>query len=291
VFDGTPTVRKDDRSVNFARLENRIMRRHHALEDIPTRLWHMVALARHRLLMLDYDGTLAPFTVAREEARAPRRTLELLERIARSTHTTLAIVTGRPLLELERLVGDLPAIVVGEHGWERRAPDGSIVRRALAPAVAAKLEAADRAARDCGWGELLERKRSGVVLHTRALPGARARELEASCMHEWQPLAVAGVALDHIDGGVELRARERNKGTVVLSLLSQAAPGTLGVFVGDDVTDEDAFEAVSEWGFGVRVGDVHEPSIAQGRLASSDAVGAFLEAWLETCMTRDRTAQ
>jgi hypothetical protein len=36
---------------------------------------------------------------------------------------------------------------------------------------------------------------------------------------------------------------------------------------------------------------VHEPSIAQGRLASSDAVGAFLEAWLETCMTRDRTAQ
>jgi len=45
VFDGTPPVRKDDRSVNFARLENHSMRRHHALQDIPARLWHTVALA------------------------------------------------------------------------------------------------------------------------------------------------------------------------------------------------------------------------------------------------------
>jgi trehalose-6-phosphatase len=51
------------------------------------------------------------------------------------------------------------------------------------------------------------------------------------------------------------------------------------VFVGDDVTDEDAFEAVREWGFGVRVGDPAASSIAQGRLPSSDAVPEFLAEW------------
>jgi trehalose 6-phosphate phosphatase len=257
------------------------MERQDVLVGVPAPLWRMVALARHRLLMLDYDGTLAPFVVARNEARPLPRSLELLRRIAGSAHTTVAIVSGRPLREVEQLIGVLPAIFVGEHGWEQRAPNGEVIHRPLGHSVAATIDAAERVARDSGWGEFLERKRSAVVLHTRGVPDARARELEDRCAKAWEGLAVGGhVAVDRIDGGVEFRARGRNKGTVVLSLISQSIPGTLGVFVGDDVTDEDAFDVVREQGFGVRVGGGDRPSIAQGRLASCESVPEFLGEWL-----------
>lgn len=262
------------------------MRSHDRLEPIPAKLWRMVALARHRLLMLDYDGTLAPFAVAREEARPLPSSVELLRRIAIAGHTNIAIVSGRPLHEVEALLGDLPATFVGEHGWERRAPSGEIIRRPLELSVAATIDAAEDAARDAGWGVLLERKRAAVVLHTRGLPEHEAVGIQDRCIAAWKPLVTgAHVSLDRIDGGVELRARGRNKGTVVLSLLSQSQPGTLGVFVGDDVTDEDAFEVVRDWGFGVRVGDCDKPTIAQGRLPSCEAVPDFLEEWLRISAT------
>jgi trehalose-phosphatase len=257
------------------------MHRHPALEGVAGLLWRMVALASHRLLMLDYDGTLAPFTVVRSEARPLPRSIRLLERIADSGHTTVAIVSGRPLLELEGLIGKLPAIFVGEHGWERRAQNGSIIRRPVEPSAASAIEIAERSAREAGCGEFLERKRSAVVLHTCGLPERRARELQDRCVHAWEPLVSAvPLALDRIEGGVELRVRGRNKGTVVLSLLSQSVPGTLGVFVGDDRTDEDAFDAVRDLGFGLSVGHGRRPSLAQGYLESYESVPLFLEEWL-----------
>jgi hypothetical protein len=73
--------------------------------------------------------------------------------------------------------------------------------------------------------------------------GRAGQEDEAITL--WWPLAADGRnRLERIDGGVELRLHGRNKGTAVLSMISQAPPGTFGVFVGDDATDEDAFAAV-----------------------------------------------
>ncbi|MGH7741415.1 MAG: trehalose-phosphatase [Candidatus Eiseniibacteriota bacterium] len=251
------------------------------LDGIPASLWRIVALARHRLLMLDYDGTIAPFAAARSQARPLPESIELVRRIADSGHTTVAIVSGRPLGELESLVGPLPATFVGEHGWEQRAPNGKMLRHSVERSVSRALDQAERLARAAGWSEWIERKRSAIVLHTRALPEADAHALQLECGSAWESIARSPkLTLDRIDGGLELRARGRNKGTAVLSLISQAGPGTLGVFVGDDVTDEDAFEVVREYGFGVRVGDVGVPSIAQGRLPSASALPSFLEEWL-----------
>jgi trehalose-phosphatase len=240
----------------------------------------MVAAARHHLLMLDYDGTIAPFEAERDKAVPLPQSVLLLRKIAAWTRTRVAIVSGRPLEEVEGFLGDLPAIFVGEHGWEQRAPSGEIIRRPLDASVASTIAAAERAARVAGWGDLLERKRFAVVLHTRGLPDGRARECQERCLDIWGQLADSHVALDRIDGGVEMRARGRNKGTVVLSLLSHSLPGTLGVFVGDDVTDEDAFEVVRDWGFGVRVGHHDQPTIAQGSLPSCETLPEFLEEWL-----------
>ncbi|HEY7728059.1 MAG TPA: trehalose-phosphatase [Candidatus Eisenbacteria bacterium] len=266
--------------VNFLKRGN-TARRRGSLAGIPASLWRRVSLARGRLLMLDYDGTLAPFRVARHEARPSARTLRLLRAIAGSAHTSVAIVSGRPLREVERLIGALPAVFVGEHGWERRGRDGRVDRVPLAHSVSATIDEAERAARSLGWGRWLERKRSAVVLHTRAMPEAEARDVRDRCVALWRPLAAPGhVSVDRIDGGMELRARGRNKGLVALSLLSESPPGTLGVFVGDDVTDEDAFDALRDRGFGVRVGGGDRPSLALGHLPSPDAVPDFLEEWV-----------
>ncbi len=258
-----------------------------ALEGIPGTLWGMVAVARHRLLMLDYDGTLAPFVEERDKAVPVPEALSLLRKIASMTLTSVAIVSGRPLAEVEGFLGDLPAVFVGEHGWERREPHGEIIRRPLDTSVGTTIAEATSAAEAAGWGDLLERKRSAVVLHTRGLPDDRAHELQDECARTWERLADRRVAIDRIDGGVELRAREGNKGTVALTLLTQAVPGTLGVFIGDDVTDEDAFDVVRDWGFGVRVGPTNEPTIAQGRLPSCEAVSAFLKEWLRVTEAAD----
>lgn len=257
------------------------MRQARVLDDVPELLWRLVSLATRRLLMLDFDGTLAPFTIARDEARPLPRSVDLLERIVRAKRTELAIVSGRPVPEIERLLGPLPALLVGEHGWERREPGGELVRHPLPSAAAAALDEAERRARAAGWGDLIERKRPAVVLHTRALPADAAREAEERCLVAWGRLAGPGeVRIDRIDRGVELRARAHDKGEVVRWLLGRAPAGTLGVFVGDDVTDEDAFEAVRELGFGVRVGEAGRATLAKGLLPSVESVADFLEAWL-----------
>jgi trehalose-phosphatase len=251
------------------------------LDDIPAALWRHVALAPRRLLMLDYDGTLALLTPHRDRAHPVPESLDLIRSLARSAHTRLAIVSGRPLEELAAKIGPLQATLVGEHGWEWRVPGGEIVRYPLEEAVFEALSEAAQLARDAGLDEHLERKRTAIVMHTRGLAEARAREVRERADALWRRFAGdPRLVLDQFDGGIELRASERNKGTATRALLEEAGPDTLGVFVGDDVTDEDAFAVLNGRGFGIYVGDDRPESRAQGRLSSPAAVSAFLEEWL-----------
>lgn len=260
------------------------------LQGIPPALWRRVLLDRHRLLMLDYDGTLAPFQVVREQARATPGAVQLLERISRGGHTTVAIISGRPVVEIVNLLGPLPLAVVGEHGWEERRPDGPEIRHSLPRGAAAALERAEESARSRGWAPFLERKRSGIVLHTRGLSAREAPTLEEACLALWRPEASSGDAiLGRIDGGVELRAAGRDKGAAVLSLISRAEPGTLPVFVGDDFSDEDAFAVVQGLGFGVKVGRSDRPTLASGFLPACAAVVSFLAEWLRVVESAART--
>lgn len=265
------------------------MRNHHVLDGIPAQLWRLVSLARHRLLMLDFDGTLVPFTSARDAARSVTRSLELVRDVVAHGATSIAVVSGRPLHELEKVISGFPAWLIGEHGWESRAPDGTLACEPLEPRVVRALDLAEAVARRSGWGDLLERKRTAMVLHTRVLPACRARDAEARCETAWRGLArPGGMRVDRIAGGVELRPRGRDKGTVVRTLLGGSMPATLGVFVGDDVADEDAFEAVRDYGFGVQVGGGVRPTLAMARIGSPEAVPQFLEQWLEVASAPGR---
>lgn len=248
----------------------------------PPRLWGVVSLARHRLLMLDHDGTLVPFEMVRTRAIPSGETLALLHRVAGSGHTTLVVVSGRPVHELAHLFGQPPWTLVGEHGWEWAEPGGPVVRHPLPRGVATRLEQAERLVRETGLGERIERKRSSIAVHTRGLDVPQAHAVAATAARVWTPVMDdALMRLASFEGGVELRVRGRDKGTAARDLLAREVPGTLGVHVGDDDTDEDAFTALAPTGIGVRVGAPGVPTGASAWLHGPEQVARFLAAWLE----------
>lgn len=253
---------------------------------IPRRLWRLIALAPRRLLMLDHDGTLAPFEIARDRAVPPERSMANLERLARATGTRLAIVSGRPVKELEPHLGRLELTLVGEHGWEERPPGERVVRHHMPDEARRALEQADRAITDRALRDRLEVKRTSIALHTRGLEYEEAEHAGRAVRAAWRPFESRGMLRTlPFAGGFELRAAGRDKGVAVKALLEQEPPGTLAVYVGDDLTDEDAFEAVRDRGFGLRVGDPGSLTHATAWLGDIDEVGDFLAEWLHVTGT------
>lgn len=248
----------------------------------PPRLWERVSHAPHRLLMLDHDGTLVRFELVRDRAIPSRETRDLLRRIAESPNTTLVVVSGRPVRELADLLERPPWTLVGEHGWEWADHGGRIVRHPLPRGAPARLDRAERLVREAGLGERIERKRASIAVHSRGLSDTRAREVHAIAVRAWTPvLEKAPLRLTAFNGGVELRVRGRDKGTTARDLLARDVPGTLGVHVGDDDTDEDAFAALAPAGIGVKVGPAGLPTGAIATLAGPVEVREFLSTWLE----------
>ena len=253
------------------------------LDGIPEPLWRRVRAASARVLLLDYDGTIAPLRARREDAATPPEVRARLERVRDSGATSLAIVSGRPLHELEERLAGLGVALYGTHGTEWKRP-GEREGRAVLPADDARA-LADAYARARAWtdGPMLERKHGAIVLHARTLPATERSAMLDACEATWAAFARGGtLRFDRGEASAELRVRAPHKGMVVRERLTVAPEGAIGVFVGDDVTDEDAFEAVRAHGFGVRVGDEHATTFAEGRLPGAEAMTAFLDRWLET---------
>ena len=247
---------------------------------LPHGFWNEVWRAGRRLLLLDYDGTLVPFRTDREKARPSPEVTAVLSGLAAAPGEEVAVLSGRPLEDLVRFLGQLPIHLIAEHGWGVRRSDGETIQHPLPPEAADALRQAEEAAEAAGLGHLLERKRTSLVLHTRGFPARRAQEMERAGRRHWALSAAApALALVPMNGGLELRAAARNKGTAVRELLEQAGPGALAVYLGDDFTDEDAFREVRPRGYGIRVGGDRRSSLASGRIESCEAVPEFLKDW------------
>jgi trehalose 6-phosphate phosphatase len=216
------------------------------------------------LLVLDYDGTLAPFHADRMAATPDPALLPALARLAAAPRVRLVVLSGRPLVELERLLAldPLPELW-GVHGWEHRLPDGSRDDPPLPVSLAAVLDAEQHhlAALD---PERLERKVATLALHWRGVDAADARALEEQVAPRWRDLAATEPALElrRFDGGLELRAAGRDKGRAMRELIASEPGGTPSCYVGDDDTDEDAFRALAS---------LDEPTVALGVLVAAEA--------------------
>ncbi len=225
-------------------------------------------------LFLDVDGTLLPIEDRPDEVVGSTAVTALLQRLGERLSGALALVSGRPLSEIDRLFAPLKLPAAGAHGSEFRHGQRSAEAQSppsLAPATVAQLRRF--AARHEGL--LLEDKPYGVALHYRARPDL---ETESRAAVD-RAAAAAGCEFSMIAGKMvfELTPAAFDKGSAIERFLA-AVPfaGRRPVFVGDDVTDESGFECVNRLGgISVRVGE-NAASAAAHALDDVTAVHAWL---------------
>src|SRR4051794_9728481 len=131
------------------------------------------------LLMLDYDGTLAPFHEDRMQALPWPGIAERLDRLATMPSVHLAVVTGRSARELSSLLSLRHAVEIwGSHGREHLTSDGVYTSSSPAPAQQAVFDQVEMRLQQMGLGEQVERKVASIAAHWRGLPVAVAEKLE-----------------------------------------------------------------------------------------------------------------
>ncbi|MDE3188995.1 MAG: trehalose-phosphatase [Acidobacteriota bacterium] len=211
------------------------------------KFFRAVADAPTSLLLLDYDGTLAGFRLDRFKARPWSGVRKLLAGIQRQGRTRISIITGRPPQEVAALLAlDAPVEVWGLHGAERLHPDGRRELEEVPPAIHAKLDELRRHLRREAFGGLFEHKSNAAVMHWRGHSPRKARLIERRTRELFEPLAqMEGLTLLKFESGLELRTG-RDKGGAVRAILSEAEPGAPVCYLGDDMTDEAAFQAVNQ---------------------------------------------
>lgn len=251
--------------------------------------WNVVSLHRKRLLALDYDGTLAPFRKERMEALPLDGILDLLTRIDLRRDTDVAVISGRPLDELEKMLDPWKGIIIGSHGFEKRLPSGTVFRQEPTSLQKDGLSRANEMAVKKGLRQHIEVKSSSIALHTRGVEAGEARILEEYIYSRWDSLSSEfSLETRGFNGGVEVLAKGCNKGDAVEGLLREEPEGAFCVYIGDDTTDEDVFKRIQTKGIGIRVGDPSLPSAARGFLCDVDAVMEFLENWSNLAEEEER---
>lgn len=241
-----------------------------------------VPQAGERCLMLDYDGTLAPFQVRPELAVPYPEVRPVLEDIVRCGATRLIIVSGRPADEVPPLLAlSAQPEIWGAHGRERLMPDGRRFVHTPDREVLDALHAAEAALRAVmPPGARLEKKLASLALHWRGLPEDVADQLALDAARVWEP-HVRGAALELLsfDGGLELRAAGWNKQHAVEAILTEVADDAAVAYLGDDLTDEDAFRAVRPRGLAVLVRPQLRDTAADLWLEPPADLVAFLAHW------------
>lgn len=242
------------------------------------------------LLSLDYDGTLVPVRGSGAGEHSPERVRRLLRSLHAHPRIVPAIVTGRALPEIKSFVPIEGFAYAGEHGMEIEAPGlraGFVpepeVQRAVERVLARwkELEAHTP-------GTLVQVKARSGSFHFKGVPAAECVAIEAAALACGADESAAGLVT--MTGGVrivELRPRggwHKGDGIRILSQWMRersALPNALSVFIGDDLTDEDAFRTMqrdSSPAIAIRVSaDPNVRTHADARIESVEDVLALLE--------------
>jgi len=240
--------------------------------------------APSRWLLLDYDGTLAPFTPDRKHAVPYHGFPELVSKISR-TGTRVIFVSGRPAYELVSLCGIHPHPEIwGSHGREHLLADGSYLINPPSPEQQQALRSLARSLEESGLASRTEIKPGGLAVHWRGLARDEREPIEAEVGSRFRAAVnLHGLELLAFDGGLELHASGRNKGDAVSAILAEAGEGVAAAYLGDDQTDEHAFRAIKGRGLAILVGLVPRPTMADTWLRPPDEVARFLSDWLRAC--------
>ena len=247
--------------------------------DLPG-FFNRLAHARKRALLLDYDGTLAPFQVDPGKSALYPGVRKVLERVIAVPGTRLAIVTGRRFEDIRGPLETLPHTEAwASHGWERISSDGAVHRNVPNLGVREALARADSAIHPLiAPGIRLEAKVASRALHWRGVPEDEAARVHAAAIEAWQGLDDEHLALMPFEKGIEIRARGHDKGDAVRSALEYCDEGACAYF-GDDFTDEDGFRAIRPYGLGVLVGERLRETQAHVWVKPPEELIELLEPW------------
>lgn len=238
-------------------------------------------LGHHHALFLDFDGTLTDIAPNPQAVQIHADLLPLLQRTFDYLGGAMAIVTGRPVLDVAQYLAPVCLPIAGEHGtqWRNSAGDTlALDARYLESALAPIRHAATRLAQ-LYPGLLVEQKTAGLALHYRMAPA-----LYTLCFQTLAPMVQQSPTLALMRGKyvLEVAPSAVHKGTAIHAFM-QTPPfeGRTPLFSGDDVTDEAGFEAVqSLGGHGMKVGA--GPSVAHLRCASPAALREWLQHSMDT---------
>lgn len=234
-----------------------------------------VIAGRPIAVFTDYDGTLTPIVARPELARIAAPVLAAVERLARLC--VVGIISGRDLEDVRSIAPVRNAWFAGSHGMDLMSPDGTRQEspggRALAPVLAAATDELEGllAPIEGAW---VERKRFASAAHFRQV----AEESRAAVGEAVEAVVARHPELRSTGGKCILELRpdiEWDKGRALWWVFGQAGlrrGETVAVFLGDDLTDEDAFAALGDGGVGIVVGDDERPTRADLRARDVDEV-------------------
>ena len=223
-------------------------------------------------LFFDFDGTLVDLAAQPDAVRVEPAVKHSLAALSLAVGGAVAIVSGRPLSEIDHHLQPLTLCAAGVHGAERRGADGTVTRLA-SPAGLDEAAAVVEALRLRHPALLLERKPGAIALHYRQAP-----ERESLCLATMSAALarVDGMALLHGKMVIEMKPRMAGKGLAVHAFMHEAPfQSRRPWFFGDDITDEAAFDAVTTLG-GVAVKVGEGETRALHRLADPAAMRQWL---------------
>jgi trehalose 6-phosphate phosphatase len=241
--------------------------------------------ARDRVLLLDYDGTIAPFSAQRNRAFPYPTVPELLDCIMSTCHTRVLLISGRSAREIPPLLGLNPHPEIwGSYGIERLLTNGRYFVDHVSDDAQFALAEADACLQKEGLAQLVEVKPGAIAVHWRGLNPPQMELAKTVAYRVLSPLALrAHLLLAEFDGGVELREPMRSKADVVRLVLSEHSPDVPVAYLGDDTTDEDAFRVLNGRGLTVLVRSTYRFTAAQTWIRPPEELVQFLTDWVRAC--------
>lgn len=256
--------------------DGRRTRPDHALEQIERIASRLEA--RRLALFFDYDGTLTPIVRRPEDATLSDDMRSLLRELA--SRVVVGVISGRDLADVRRMVALDMLYYAGSHGFDVTGPDGMRMQQPDALERLPELDAAERELSDRLQGiggAWVERKRFAIAVHYREAGSEDVPRIETAvdAVRDSRPRL-------RKKGGKKIYELQPDvawdKGRAVrwlLETLDLRGADVLPVYVGDDTTDEDAFEALVRDGIGIRVGSPDEPTRAHFFVRTTDELSRF----------------
>ena len=238
-----------------------------------------------RILMLDYDGTLAPFNPNRNKAYPYPKAAEIVNKILVDNSCRVIIISGRTIDDLLNLImfESMPEIW-GSHGYEKQLPDGTCFIETVSAEVKETIRLYEEAFRIAELEKYCEKKPFGIAVHWRGCSMDQINQIKTKVDQIASKINNHSVSVADFDGGKEIRINGIDKGTAVNKIMSNAMAGSVSAYLGDDLTDEDAFRQMGDSGLKVLVREKPRVTLADIRLTPPDELVWFLGKWRDLCL-------